>query len=103
MDLSAGERLLVDKNAGTFDKQIVEPDKYSLWRSGSLYFDHTPMAEVAEVLQRRYNVHITLQGDINTTVSGEHDNKSLEAVLESICFTSGLKYKKTANGYILYR
>ena len=42
--------------------------------------------------------------DFNNLITGEHDNKSLEAVLKSIEFISGdIKYKKEGINVLLYK
>ena len=52
-----------------------------------------------------YNCRITFaEGqDFSNLISGEHDNKSLEAVLQSIEYTSGIRYKKSGNQVLLYK
>jgi transmembrane sensor len=51
-----------------------------------------------------YNCRITFaDGKFNNLISGEHDNKSLEAVLQSIEYTSGIRYKKEGNRILLYK
>ena len=52
-----------------------------------------------------YNCRITFtQGqEFNNLISGEHDNKSLEAVLQSIGYTSGIHYKRSGDQVLLYK
>ena len=61
---------------------------------------------VAKELERVYNCRITFAPgqDFNNLITGEHDNKSLEAVLKSIEFISGdIKYKKEGINVLLYK
>ena len=69
----------------------------AVWMKGGLRFYSTPIRDVAKELERVYNCRITFASgqDFNNLITGEHDNKSLEAVLKSIEFISGdIKYKK---------
>ena len=60
--------------------------------------------DVAKELERMYNCRITFgDGKFNNLISGEHDNKSLEAVLQSIEYTSGIRYKKEGKRILLYK
>ena len=102
ISLLPNEQLSVNKRSGEFGKQFVPAEKYAQWQSGKLYFNHTPVPEVVETLERHYNVNIRLEKDSRALISGEHDNKNLNAVLEAICFTTGLKYKKIDDIIVLY-
>ena len=77
----------------------------ALWRKGSLRFSSTPVRDVAKELERMYNCRITFaEGqEFNNLISGEHDNKNLEAVLQSSEYTSGILYKKEGNQVLLYK
>ena len=68
-------------------------------------FNSTPICDVAKELERMYNCRITFaEGqDFKNLISGEHDNKSLDAVLQSIEYTSGIHYKKKENEVLLYK
>lgn len=103
MLLSPDEQLLVNKSTGEFEKLVVEASKYNQWSKGVLYFNHTPLTDVIETLNDWYNVDIRLKKQYNILISGEHDNKSLEAVLESICFTGNLNLMKKGDTYTLYK
>lgn len=103
MHLSPDEQLLINKSTGEFEKSVVEASKYNQWSKGVLYFDHTPLTDVIETLNDWYNVDIQLTKEYHILISGEHDNKSLEAVLESICFTGNLKLIKEGDTYTLYK
>ncbi|MDR1171156.1 MAG: FecR domain-containing protein [Bacteroidales bacterium] len=96
------ERLFVHKRTGEFTKTIVQADRYARWRKGTLCFSQTPLQEVIATLERWYDVEIRVDGTYPVFITGEHDNRSLASVLESVCFTSGLKYSKKENHYILY-
>lgn len=105
LKLSPGEQLVLDKSSMHLEREHVNTQNYMLWMQNKLYFNRTPIQEVIRRLERIYNCTIQLnqQGVYNNRLSGTHDNKSLEAVLESICLATGIKYKKGNNSYILYK
>jgi len=110
VDLAGGKALLeknqqvkLDKNTGDFEKWTIDADKYLSWTDGTLYFHRTPLREVVNMLNRYYpQVEIELaEGEYPNLISGEHDNKRVEAVLTSIVYTTGLKCKITGKKFTL--
>lgn len=104
MRLQANERVFINTISGEYNKRR-EDRTVAVWRKGGLRFSSTPINDVAKELERVYNCRITFAPgqDFNNLISGEHDNKSLEAVLQSIEYTSGIHYKKEGNKVLLYK
>ncbi len=104
MRLKAKEQVLINKASGEYSK-LHDEGYVAVWRNGGLRFNATPICDVAKVLERRYNCHITFaDGQVfNNLISGEHDNQSLEAVLQSIEYTSGIHFRITGNQVVLYK
>ncbi|MDD4801233.1 MAG: FecR domain-containing protein [Proteiniphilum sp.] len=104
MRLSAQERLEVNALRGTIKKQ-QDLHETAGWRKGCLHFDGTPVQDVARELEREYNCSIIFQEgqEFNNLISGEHDNQSLESVLQSLGYISGIKYKKDNHRILLYK
>ena len=104
MRLSAQERVYINTISGEYNKQH-EKRTVAVWRKGGLRFSSTPINDVAKELERVYNCSISFaEGQVfKNLISGEHDNKSLEAVLQSIEYTSGIHYKKDGNKVLLYK
>lgn len=104
MRLSAQERVEVNSLRSTIKKH---QDLYETagWRKGCLYFDATPIQDVARELEREYNCSIVFQEgqEFDNLISGEHDNQSLESVLQSLEYISGIKYKKNNRHILLYK
>ena len=97
------EHLNVNKETGELSKVSLEDNGYVKWIEGSLFFEKEPLAEVLKTINRKYDQNIELQDNTyNPIISGTHDNKSLEAVIEAICFTTGLKYREEGKNIILY-
>ena len=103
--LEKNQQLKMDKASGDFEKLTIDADLYLSWVDGALYFFRTPIKEVVNMLNRYYpQIDIELaDDDYSILISGKHDNKRLEAVLTSIIYSTGLKYKKTGNKFILYQ
>ena len=110
----ADEKLMVGQNhqvtlyktTGDSEKKIVDADKYLSWRGGTLYFYRTPIREVINILNRHFpQIDIELDEDeYFNLITGEHDNvRNPENILKGITYTTGLKYKKNGNKYILYK
>ena len=104
MRLKADEQILINRLSGEYRKQHHEQD-VAVWRNGGLRFDATPIRDVAKVLERRYNCRITFAAgqEFDNFISGEHDNQSLEVVLQSIEFVSGIHYRVNGNQVLLYK
>lgn len=104
MRLQAKEQVLINTVSGEYNKRREE-HTVAVWRVGGLRFNSTPIRDVAKDLERMYNCRITFaEGEkFNILISGEHDNQNLEAVLQSIRYTSGIQYKKEGNHIYLYR
>lgn len=105
MRLTAKEQVLINTVSGEYSKK-TEDRGVAVWMKGGLRFYSTPIRDVAKELERVYNCRITFASgqDFNNLITGEHDNKSLEAVLKSIEFISGdIKYKKEGIHVLLYK
>lgn len=104
MRLRTQEQVLINTVSGEYNKRREERT-VAVWRKGGLRFNSTPIHDVAKELERMYNCRITFAKgqEFNNLISGEHDNKSLDAVLQSIEYTSGIHYRKEGNRVLLYK
>ncbi|WP_298652694.1 FecR domain-containing protein [uncultured Proteiniphilum sp.] len=104
--LKPKEKITLNTRTGEIMKEIVRNDGHSFaWIEGWLYFDRTPIRDIARELERIYGCRIVFKEgqEFNNLISGEHDNQSLESVLRSIEYTSGIKYIKKDNEVLLYK
>ncbi|WP_373843277.1 FecR family protein [Bacteroides heparinolyticus] len=104
MRLRPHEQIFVNTISGDYSKRR-EKHTVAVWRRGGLHFNCTPIRDVAKELERMYDCRITFaeKQKFNNLISGEHDNKNLEAVLQSIEYTSGIRYKKEGKQILLYK
>lgn len=103
--LGKDDQLIVNKSNGNFVKQKENSDLVKSWTKGVLYFNKMPIQNVFKELERIYACKIELRSKNNFSdmyIYGQHDNQSLESVLNSIKYTTGLKYQKEGNKYIFY-
>lgn len=97
------EHLLVNKETSNVSKLALVENNYTKWIEGILFFDKEPLSEVVKTISRKYERNVLLRcTNCNPLISGRHDNKSLEAVIDAICFTTGLKQKEEGEYIILY-
>jgi ferric-dicitrate binding protein FerR (iron transport regulator) len=103
MQLLPGEQFFLDRTTHEVHRNRENTGKTKSWISGELYFNKTPIRSVINELMRRYDCVIEFEdGKIpGEYLSGAHDNKTLEAVLNSIHYTTGINYRKEENGKIV--
>lgn len=104
MRLRANEQVLINTVSGEYNKRCEERS-VAVWRKGGLRFNSTPIRDVAKELERMYNCRIVFaEGQsFDNLISGEHDNKSLDAVLQSIEYTSGIHYKQKGSQILMFK
>lgn len=104
--LTADEHIDINRIKGTYGKR-KENQPVAVWRENALYFNRTPIHDVINELERVYNCRIKLkEGQLfYNLITGEHANKSLESVLKSIEYASGIHfhYDRENNDVLLYK
>jgi len=103
--LEQNQQVKMNKTTGNFEKLTIDAGNFLSWTNGILYFDRTPIREVVNILNRYYpQTKIELvEGEFSNMISGEYDNKLVEVVLTSICYSTKLKCTKQGNQYVLYQ
>lgn len=101
--VSPNEHLSINKRDGDIKKESIDENNYIKWIEGSLYFNREPIREVINTINRTYNRKVVLQcADCDFRITGTHDNQSIEAVIDAICFTTGLQIRREGEKIILY-
>jgi len=92
--LIENEQLRMDLSSGELNKH-GEQQEVAVWRHGALCYDKTPLRDVANELERNYNCQIRFRNSetLNNLISGEHNNKSLDNVLQSIERISNIHFR----------
>ncbi len=103
IELTKGEKGIFNKENNALKEEASEDENFLAWKTGSIRFDNTSLANVAKVLNRTYNVHITLQNRFleNCLLTATFEDLPLDDVLQIIGETLDLKVNKTANSIIL--
>nr|WP_129735554.1 FecR domain-containing protein [Parabacteroides goldsteinii] len=103
LSVSPNEHLSVNKVDGNVSKETIQENNYIKWIQGSLYFNKEPIREVIKTINRTYNRKVILQcKNRDYKITGTHDNKNIEAVIEAICFTTGLHSRQEGDNIIIY-
>lgn len=93
-----------------YDSAPVEPEQVDLeatliWRSSGLSIYSEVLQSVFEELERRFDVNINVENDVvlTTPITIMFPNPgSLESILDDICTSHELNYRKTSRGYEIY-
>ncbi len=103
MSLRPDEEIVINTADSSVSRSSVDAEDALVWIRGSLVFREQTLPEVIRLLRRYYSCDIELRDTTSSVrLSGTHDNKSLESVLESICFSAGLGYSKDGDRYIIH-
>lgn len=105
MRLLPNEQITVNKVSGEIVKKSEDAAKVTAWIKGGLYFNRTPIHSVVRDLERMYNTTIELdpQTTFDDYMYGEHDNSSLDAVLNAIQYATGIQHKRVDDRIVLYK
>ena len=105
MRLLPDEQFVMDKTKGEFQKRNEDARLSTVWIKGGLYFNRTPIRTVVNELVRMYNrtIEFAPGAEYDDYIYGEHDNKSLEAVLKSIQYSPDIKYRIENDKIVLYK
>lgn len=105
MRLLPDEQFVMDKTKGEFQKRNEDARLSTVWIKGGLYFNRSPIRTVVNELVRMYNrtIEFAPGAEYDDYIYGEHDNKSLEAVLKSIQYSTDIKYRIENDKIVLYK
>ena len=103
MNLKPDEEIVINREDSSVSRSSVKSKDALAWMKGNLVFRQNTLPEAIRILQRYYPCDIELRDSTsNVRLSGTHDNRSVESVLTSICFSSGLHYTEKDGRYIIY-
>lgn len=101
--LTAGQKGIFIKNQKTLYTEENTDENFLAWKTRHIQFEDAGLAEVLEVLNRTYGVHLTLQNTKLETcrLTATFDNDSIDDVLIIISKTLDIEINRTANSIIL--
>ncbi|GAB3651525.1 FecR family protein [Echinicola sediminis] len=93
--LKPGEMLAVRQRFEKSKKSNFDYGKEFGWKDGQLVFNKTDLNELVAMLERWYDVNISVTGEVNDSwrVSGVFINESLENVLKGISYARNIQYE----------
>ncbi|WP_221390988.1 DUF4974 domain-containing protein [Dyadobacter sp. NIV53] len=80
-------------------KRKVNPDVYSGWVAGRFVFDHTPLSEIAGIIEGNFNyqVEFTSGAIAGRVLTLDMPHRDLNLLLKTICVTHDLSLSKKGN------
>ncbi|WP_455587427.1 FecR family protein [Bacteroides sp.] len=105
MRLVANEQVQINTESNEYIKRHEDYKEAMAWMQSKLHYENASLYDVIKDLERYYNCRFKFTADqvFNHRFSGEHDNKSLQAVLQSIEYATGIKSKKEGEYIVLYQ
>lgn len=99
--LKPGELAVVKDE--TISKQVVKQRKYTSWIDNKLFFEHTPLSELAVILRNTYGLTVRFDNlDLEKReLSGEISSATADDVLYAIAETLDLKIEREGSSVII--
>ena len=92
--LVPGQHVDYNINTGAISSTKGDMEKYIAWKDGFLVFDNTGIQEVAERLERMFNVEIVVASEIKDfTYTVKFVDESLSQILDLLSKATPVKYK----------
>ncbi|MCU0392140.1 MAG: FecR domain-containing protein [Thermoflexibacter sp.] len=84
--MQVGELVEFSKKDNKLLKKNVNTEKFSLWREHKLFFEDTPMKEIAQLIQENYGLKVSFEEETlaSRKISGTLPNQNLQILLSSI-------------------
>jgi transmembrane sensor len=100
--LKPGDFVSLAKNDTTYKRQIVKPEKYSVWQSNKLVFEDTPLRVVADKIEDYYGVKVEIERKeiADRQLTGTLPNNDLGIVLKSLSTAHNLHIDREDNKII---
>jgi len=104
--LRAGESVVYDASTRELKKQVNENVNFQAWNTKEIDFsENTALSDVFETIEAVYQIQIVLSD--SSLIQGEYFNgsfkhHSLDHVLETVCQSFQINYKKDGDVYVIY-
>lgn len=81
-------------NKDDITSKKVDVTKYISWKEGKMFFDNTPIKQVIQQLERKYNVAISMTKDVEyLTYTQVFGDDSLKLILDLMSEVTPIKYE----------
>ncbi len=103
--LKRGQMSSITGDSGPQKPKNVNTNRLLGWLEGKFAFDHSPLREIAEELERAYDVSIKMKNpELETlTVTAVFDSTSIDVILSSLCLTLGVQYKERGGNFVIFK
>lgn len=103
VELSAGQRVVYEKDTQQLTPSAQAPTQVADWRSAEISFQKTSLSDVAQRLSRRFGEKIELENPAlaSCLYSGYFPRSDLDAVLTNLRSVFNVSVEKTTEGYML--
>lgn len=102
IELTKGETGVLEKATAQVAVVSVKQDNSTAWKDRRLEFEDVPLAEVAQTLERYYNIEIDLANEVISSCPikiGEENDPALEYIIVLLEELSGLTIEQEGNQY----
>ena len=104
--LLSGQKAILKENK--FIQLVTTDSNFMAWKTGVLDFRETPLDQAVQDIGDFYQLAVSLAPDLRTeaekiNITARFKNQSLEAVLEEVSLTTGLKINHEKNTLFFYR
>lgn len=100
------EQVTLDKEEGHMKKKSTKVRNSLEWTSGRLFFDEMPLPEVAKILERSYDVHITFATDslrdFRFYGNFSRSEQGIKDILQALVKTGKVHYTQKNKDITLY-
>ena len=95
LELHPNQQIYFDSEKAIWEKRDVSLERYLAWTDKIIYLDNTKIAELTDILEKWYDVTITLDNKAlgNCTVSGKYKSDRLTNILEGLKIMHGIEYR----------
>lgn len=91
--IEADQMSQVRAGANPIDTKQVQADRLIGWIEGKLFFEHCPLNEFIDEIERQYNIEVQMHSDDmkDLKLTGTFDNLTIDQILSSVCLTFDLE------------
>ncbi|WP_266206171.1 FecR family protein [Pontibacter kalidii] len=101
--LFPGRKLTFVKAEGMYEVSDANVEQLSAWRHGLSYFDNEPIEAIARKLERKYDLEISVTGDVKPECRYTFwiSDEPIEKVLEILSRVAGITYTIQSNTILI--
>lgn len=103
MMMAPGDKVTYAEGKKDVVRQIVNTDKYTSWRNNRLIFDHTPLKEIAQLLEDNYGLQVVVEDPamLDWQFSAEVSADHIDLLLKLLEKSFSMSVTKTKNQVLM--